>query len=126
MHSIQMILKDNGPGTEMETAKALHSLQKDYGSIFGDRIRPNSWGNGNFQRSSLDYRGHLCCTYDVSIIFNLDKSGVLRKNVAAFYVFYPEVFKSIYYDVGYVMGKIDRESVERNVTSGLNSLFEKN
>lgn len=57
--------------------------------------------------------------YDVPIIFQLDESGVLKKNVTAFYVIYPDVFKDAYHNVEHVMKKIEQESAKKKIASGL-------
>ena len=66
----------------------------------------------------------MCCMYDVPIVLNhLDDTGVLKKNVKAFYVMYPDVFKDAYYDIEHVMRRIEKESAEKRVSSAMGSMF---
>ena len=120
---IQMILKDNEARTEIQTAYALQTMQKEDKDVFGDKMKYKPFKYFGSERVSLEYKGHFCGSHDALVIPMLDKSGVLKKNVAAFYVLNLENFGTNYYDVGRLEKKYEEERTERKVSSAMENMF---
>ncbi|MBI4894225.1 MAG: hypothetical protein HY833_00620 [Candidatus Aenigmarchaeota archaeon] len=120
---IQMILKDNSAQTEIESAYALQSMQKEHRDLFGDKMTYKPFKYIGPEMVSFEYKGHFCGSHDALITLLFDKSGVLEKNVAAFYVMNLENFGTKYYDVGQLRKKFEAEKLEDKISSAMEYMF---
>jgi len=122
---ITMILKDRSARTEIETAYALQSMQKEHRDLFGDKMAYKPFKYIGPEKSSFEYKGHFCGEHDALLTLSFDNSGILEKNVAAFYVMYPMSVSSEYYDVELLRNKYETERIEGQKEKKISSAMEK-
>ena len=87
VHELEFVLKDNGYQTANETANALKEIGVNYSDIIDSssivlmKYSDSNKFPGFPGRNKLECEGHLCCSYDVRILMEFDKSNALKENV---------------------------------------------